>query len=42
VTCPHITVIEKESQNNTKLVQAKVINQNNNMVANRKILVTQK
>lgn len=38
----HITVVEKRSQSNAKLVQAKVINQNNDIVANGRILVTQK
>ena len=38
----HITVVENGSQPNAKLFQAKVINQNNDIVANGRILVTQK
>lgn len=38
----HITVVEKGAQPTAKLIQAKVINQNNDMVAIGKILVTQR
>lgn len=38
----HITVVNKGSQPTAKLVQAKVINQKNDMEANGRILVIQK
>ncbi|TLQ03777.1 hypothetical protein FEZ51_07655 [Pediococcus stilesii] len=38
----HISLVEKGSQTTAKIVQAKVVNQSNDVVANGRILVTQK